>query len=80
MHELTEQDRAVLQALTIHRFPDDKKPNVVMLCGLLLEQVVKFLGEDADATPEERDQRLSLACDIMETILRLRISNNGQTK
>lgn len=78
MRELTEQDRVVLKALTKHRFPDDKKPNVLLLCSLLLEKVVKSLGEDL--APEERDFDLSLLCEIMEEILSLRSSHDGQTK
>lgn len=78
MHELTAQDKALLQALTKHRFPDDKKPNVLMLCSLLAEKAIKSLSDES--TPEERDFDLSLLCDIMEGILSLRSSNNGQTK
>lgn len=78
MRELTELDKAVLKSLTTHRFPDEKKPNVMMLVTLLIEKAAKYLGEEL--APEERDFYLSLLCDIMETILNMRIINDGQTK
>ena len=78
MRELTEQDRVVLKRLTTHRFPDDKKANVLLLCSLLIEQAVKSCGDEL--TPEERDFHLSVLCGVMESILRLRSSDNGQTK
>lgn len=78
MHELTANDQKVLQTLTKHRFPDEKKPNVLMLCSLLVEKALKSL--DDELAPEERDFYLSLLCDVMESILQLRSSDNGQTK
>lgn len=78
MRELTANDQKVLQILTTHRFPDNKKANVLLLCSLLIEQAVKSCGDEL--TPEERDFHLSLLCDVMESILKLRSSDNGQTK
>lgn len=78
MRELTDLDKAVLKSLTTHRFHDDKKANVMLLLTLLIEKAVKSLGDEL--TPEERDCDLSLLCEIMEKILSLRSSDNGQTK